>query len=147
MQLFCPACQAAFAGVARCPRCAGLLLMPQEAAALAQEAETDGRPTLLRLTPAGRVVVGTVLALGLYLALRKAALGVILATGSEPEDWWLTTNGLGTVFGIQAAAALFGAMLSGAGRPKGLPLGVAVGGFCGVLFLAAEILAGVPAGE
>ena len=147
MQLFCPACQAAFAGVARCPRCAGLLLMPQEAAALAHDAVAEGRPALMRLTPVSRVVVGTVLALGLYLALRKLTVGALFALGAEPEEWWLTTDGLGTVFGLQAAAALFGALLSGAGRPKGLPLGVAVGGFCGVLFLGAEILAGVPAGE
>ncbi len=32
MQLFCPACQAAFAGTQRCPQCAGLLLLPHEAA-------------------------------------------------------------------------------------------------------------------
>ena len=38
MQLFCPACNATFLGATRCPRCAGLLLMPHEVASNARAA-------------------------------------------------------------------------------------------------------------
>ena len=41
MQLFCPTCQAAFPGTQRCPRCGGLLLMPQEAAENTPTARDD----------------------------------------------------------------------------------------------------------
>lgn len=118
--------------------------MPQEAAALESvraESERTGPP---RPTPLGRVVVGTVVALGSYLGLRKVAAGVLLAGGSDPAEWWLTVDGLAAVFGLQTAAALFGAMLTGAGRPRGFLLGLAVGGLCGGLFLGAELLAGAP---
>jgi hypothetical protein len=146
MQLFCPTCQAAFAGLPRCPRCGALLLMPQEAAVLATAPRDNGGANLLRPSPAARVVIGTVLALGSYLGLRKVFTGGLVASAVDPAEWWLTTDGLSVVFSLQAIAVLFGAVLAGAGRTRGFPLGVAIGGLCGGLFLAAEVLEGAPPG-
>lgn len=118
--------------------------MPQEAATLAPRiAEAVFEP--VRPTALGRVVTGLLVALGLYLGFRKLATGVLLACDIEPESWWLAFEGLQVVFGLQATAAILGAVLAAAGRPRGLALGAAVGGLCGSLFLAAEIGSGAPA--
>src|SRR5262245_44980649 len=147
MQLFCPACQAAFPGTQRCPRCGGLLLMPQEAAEASAppREKTEPLPDPVHPTPAGRVVVGAVFGLGLYLGLRKLATGTLLATQLEPDEWWASFEGLVAVCGGQGLAVTFGAMLAAAGRTGGFVLGGAVGAVCGGLFLAAELLAGAPA--
>lgn len=144
MQLFCPACRAVFTGVSRCPRCAELLLMPEEAIV-----SPDSQPNCPPVdrwhpTPTGRVLVGTLVALGFYLGLRRVATGLIVAAEIDQTGWWLTAEGLSVVFGLQAIACLFGASLAGAGRAKGFSLGAAVGGLCGGLFLAAEVIAGAP---
>lgn len=144
MQLFCPACQAAFPGTQRCPRCGGLLLMPQEAADALPLARPDPLPEPPQPTPAGRVLVGGLFALGLYLGLRKLAMGVVLAAHPNPESWWASFEGLVTVCGGQGLAVVFGAVVAAAGRRVGMVFGAAVGGVCGALFLAAELLAGAP---
>lgn len=144
MQLFCPACQAAFPGTQRCPRCGGLLLMPQEAADAVPLAPRVPLPEPPQPTPVGRVVVGGLFALGLYLGLRKLAMGVVLATHPEPGAWWSSFEGLVAVCGGQGLAVVFGAVVAAAGRRVGLVFGAAVGGVCGALFLAAELLAGAP---
>jgi hypothetical protein len=146
MQLFCPACQSAFPGTQRCPRCGGLLLLPQEAAeavASRPKTATPASPSF-QPTPAGRVVVGAVFALGLYLALRKLATGVALASHPDPEAWWGSFEGLVAVCGGQALAVIFGAIVAAAGRTGGSLFGMAVGGLCGGLFLTAELFAGAP---
>lgn len=144
MQLFCPACQVAFPGTQRCPRCGGLLLMPQEAADAAPPARPHPLPEPPQPTPAGRVLVGGLFALGLYLGLRKLAMGVVLAAHPDPESWWASFEGLVAVCGGQGLAVVFGAVVAAAGRRVGLVFGAAVGGVCGALFLAAELLAGAP---
>lgn len=143
MLLFCPACQTAYTGVSRCPRCGALLLMPEEAPVL----EDVGAPPAATFhpSPAARIFVGMLAALGLYLGLRRVAAGFALATSSDPAGWWLTADGLAVVFGLQAVAVVLGAVLAAAGRTAGIALGAAVGGACGGLFLAAEVLGGVPA--
>lgn len=142
MQLFCPACHAAFAGTQRCPRCGGIMLLPHETADA--DAPRAVAPPPPPPPPANRVVVGAVLALGLYLGLRKLAVGVVLAAHSDPEAWWASVEGLAAVCGGQVLAVVFGAVLAAAGRVGGLAFGAAVGGACGGLFLAAELAAGAP---
>lgn len=142
MQLFCPSCQAAYFGASRCPRCGGLLLMPQEATVQPRRRHTGYEP--IRPTQTARVIVGLVLALGAYLGLRQFATGLVLAAEPNPEAWWLSFDGLRVVFGLQATAAVFGALLAGAGRPRGFVLGAAVGGLCGLAFLAVEVAGGAP---
>jgi hypothetical protein len=145
MQLFCPACQSAFTGVSRCPRCAGLLLSPEEAAFLPPDPDATparaGRPTA-----AGGLVVGTVAALGAYLALRKFLAGWATASVSDIDGWWASDDALAAVLAVQALSAVFGALLAGAGRSGGLWLGLVVGGVTGGLFLAAEVAGGAPPG-
>src|SRR5438874_1601846 len=126
MQLFCPACQTAFPGAQRCPRCGGLLLMPQEAAEEATpRPRAKPRQAPLQTSPAGRVAVGAVFALGLYLGLRELATGVILAAHPQPDGWWSSFDGLVAVCGAQVVAVIFGAILAAAGRTGGFTFGAA----------------------
>ena len=145
MQLYCPNCQAAFSGATRCPRCDGRLFTPDEPVETPAAVPDPAPDRFVRPSPAARIGVGTVLALGLYLGLRKVLVAAVLATTPDPAAWWLSPEGLVAVFGSQAVAALFGALIAGAGRSRGFPLGFAVGGLCGMLFLAAEVVGGTPA--
>src|SRR5262245_19813259 len=109
MQLFCPACQAAFPGASRCPRCGGLLLMPHEVAPDAPHRTTEA-PAPVSTTAFGRVAVGTVLALGLYLGLRNLATGMLAAVNPDPTAWWLSFPGLVAMHIVQVIAVTFGAV-------------------------------------
>ncbi|MCI0705705.1 MAG: hypothetical protein L0241_31985 [Planctomycetia bacterium] len=141
MQLFCPACHAAFPGTQRCPQCGGLLLMPQEAAEAVAQSKAP-LPPIPQPTQLGRVTVGSVFALGMYLGLRKLATGVVLVSHSDPEGWWGSFDGLCVICGAQVIAVIFGALIAAAGRVGGFGFGAAVGGVCGGLFLGGELLAG-----
>ena len=115
--------------------------MPEEAPPVT-DGPTKALVAPIKPTPSGRAFVGTVVALGLYLGLRKLTTGWVLATFDSDERWWLSAEALTTVFTLQVIAAGFGAVLASAGRARGIGLGAAVGGLCGGLFLAAEIAAG-----
>ena len=145
MQLFCPACQAAFAGTQRCPRCGGLLLLPHETADSAAPRPRHAPPLPRQPAPARRVVVGAVFALGLYLGMRKLVMGAVLAAQQEPEVWWSSFEGLLAVSALQVLVVVFGSVVAAAGRSAGVLFGLGVGGVCGGLFFAAELVAGVPA--
>ncbi|HXD85868.1 MAG TPA: hypothetical protein VN641_05215 [Urbifossiella sp.] len=142
MLLFCPACDSAFTGVSRCPRCGGLLLMPEETAQ--EESLIGDAPAPLAPTPAGRAFVGTIVALGCYLGLRKLTMGSVFALHSSVERWWQSDEALVAVFLLQVLAAGFGAVLASAGRMRGIGLGALVGIVCGIAFLGAEVAAGTP---
>jgi hypothetical protein len=141
MQLFCPACQAAFPGASRCPRCGGLLLMPHEVAPDAPHRTTEA-PAPVPTTAFGRVAVGVVLALGLYLGLRNLATGMLAAVNPDPAAWWLSFPGLVAMHIVQVIAVVFGGVVAASGRTKGYTVGVAVGAICGGVFVGFEILAG-----
>lgn len=119
--------------------------MPHEVSPDAAHHSSDAPPPPVRPTAGGRVALGTVLALGLYLGVRKLATGAVLATEADPAGWWMSVRGLAAVHCAQAVAVLFGALIAATGRPAGYALGLAVGAVCGTLFLGFELLTGAPA--
>ena len=141
MLLFCPACQAPFPNASRCPRCGGLLLMPHEVAPDAKPRKPKEaapvRPTLF-----GRVLVGTALGIGGYLALRRLVIGAVLAVDSDPKEWWISSTGLIADQSLQGMAVVFGALIAGSGQSKGSTTGGIVGAVCGLLFLGYDLAGG-----
>jgi hypothetical protein len=121
--------------------------MPHEVSPDAVRKQTVGALPRLNPTTPARVAMGTLLALGCYLGVRKIVTGTVLAVVSDPNEWWLSFNGLIAVYTSQAVAVVFGSILASAGRPRGFAHGLAVGVICGALFLAFELLAGVPPQE
>jgi hypothetical protein len=117
--------------------------MPEEAPPSA-DAGSYAPNTIERTPPFARVVVGTVVALGLYLGLRKLSTGFVLAILYESESWWQSSEALAVIFVLQLVSCAFGALLASAGRPRGIALGTVVGLLCGGLFLAAEAADGTP---
>jgi hypothetical protein len=124
-----------------------MLLMPHEVSPDSPRRRGDATAAPLQPTTGGRVAVGTVLALGFYLGMRKVAIGVVYAAIPDPSAWWLSFHGLVAVYAAQMIAVVFGAVMAAAGRPKGFGHGLLVGVVCGGLFLAFELLAGVPPKE
>jgi hypothetical protein len=119
--------------------------MPEEAVFFPGDGE-PAAPRADRPTAAGRLAVGTVAALGAYLAFRKFLAGWAALVMADPPGWWNSDEGLFAVLGAQALAAVFVATLAGAGRPGGWWLGLIVGALTGGLFLGGEVLGGAPPG-
>jgi len=118
--------------------------MPHEVSPDAPRREANAAPTPIQPTTAGRIALGTVLALGFYLGVRKIVMGTVLAVIPNAHEWWLSFNGLIAVYSAQAVAVVFGAVLASSGRLFGFAHGLTVGVICGGLFLGFELLAGVP---
>jgi len=129
MQLYCPSCQSSVTAADRCPECGDRLLTPSEAFAATGDS-TPPPPDLIRPTAPARLIVGTVVALGLCLGLR---------------DW------LGAVAGDEAIAGVFtgglkllgvavGGLLAGAGRIRGIVTGAIVGLTLAALFALANVV-------
>ncbi len=130
MQLFCPDCQTAFAGTPLCPKCGVRLIAPQESFVRAVVVPTQELPDPVQTTFLGRVVLGTVSALGLFLALREFALAF---HGGGIIDVF-------TLCGLRLAAVAAGGLLTGAGRANGAQPGFAAGLFAGVLLTAHDVV-------
>lgn len=140
MNLFCPSCEAAYAGAAVCPKCGGRLITPAEAYSLPGQTP-PAAPPLDRPTVFTRVGVGAIVGLGLYLAGRDWAAAVAVPEGSAAK-WWAGPTGEAVAFGLRAFAAAVGGLLAGAGRPQGAVTGLIVGAVLGGLFLTFEPTAG-----
>ncbi len=117
--------------------------MPHEVVPDAAQ-RSQAPPPPVHPTAVGRIAVGTILALGLYLGIRKVLMGTVLATQANPDGWWLSFQALVAIHASQALAVAFGAVIAAAGRVYGYSLGFIVGGICGGLFLGFELLSGVP---
>ena len=68
--------------------------MPHEVSPDAPHPQHTPAQAALQPTVAGRILMGTVLALGFYLGVRKLVMGTVLAVVSDPNEWWLSFDGL-----------------------------------------------------
>src|SRR5438034_915644 len=121
-----------FRSVRVCPRCRGTtpdLLCPQCGVRTADaDAPPAAGPAAGDEPPATGLLVGLLLAQGLYYALRHLATAWLLASGTMPEaEFWGSFRGLITLQGLQMVALLVGGMLVAAGRRHGLLLGGGLG--------------------
>ena len=127
MQLYCAKCNSQHASTGRCPRCSSRLLSPTEAADILPKAALQTPNTQVESSFLRRVVVGTLLAMGLHLGLREWALAAMtFADLGTQSAVWPAINF--TLRGVSLAVA---ALLAGAGHRQGTTAGSLVGAFSG----------------
>jgi hypothetical protein len=115
--------------------------MPHEVAPDTPHRSTES-PDPVATTFVGRVFLGTVLAMGLYLALHHVATGLFLALDPESPGWSLSFQGLALVHAAQVVAVVFGCLVAAASRVSGYSIGVIVGTLSGGAFLAYDVYSG-----
>jgi hypothetical protein len=81
----------------------------------------------------GRVLIGLILAQGLFYGLRHLLTGILLASSPEGQDIWEDMTNLLFLQAIQLLALLAGGILAGGGQHQGLFLGTMVGALNGIL--------------
>src|SRR5207249_5010482 len=87
-------------------------------------------------TPWGRILVGLLLAQGLYQGLRQLCTAGLLVAGEDAAgDVWATLLGLVLLQGLQGLGLLAGGALAGAGQRRGAFFGMFVGLWSGVVFI------------
>jgi hypothetical protein len=120
MDRFCPACRVPTPGNILCPACGG---QTDVGGNTPEATRGPGERGSFGFWP--RLLIGLVLAQGLYFGLRQAVNAAVLAGGSA--DFWGSFPGLLTAQGLQAAALLAGSMVAGAGHSRGLLAGGLLG--------------------
>ncbi len=142
MAMVCPKCNGSFEQRWRCPSC-GVRLAYQSLAR--GPIEDAAAPSPWGQTPWGRILVGLVLAQGLYYGLRQLATAGLLATGDgAARGVWSTLYGLIILQAIQAVCLLAAGTLAGAGLRQGVVFGAIVGVWNGLVAVAVQSLSGVP---
>ena len=136
MQLYCPSCKATSAAAPRCPRCGDRLVTPAESfSALSHKAPPPS--DVVRTTPAGRIAIGSALALGLFVGLHEWGLAVF----PDPA-WWNGAVGIGLTVFLRVVGVVAGGLMAGSGRSPGMTTGAAVGMTCGGIYMLADAATG-----
>lgn len=132
MAMVCPQCSTTYEQRLQCPLC-GTRLLFHDARRLNDRGAA--LPTRWQQRPWGRILVGLVLAQGLFYGLRHLLTAVLMATQSREAVAQLATTASGILLlqGVQIACLLAGAVFAGGGQRQGLFLGGMVGGWNGVL--------------
>ncbi len=131
MAMVCPQCAGSYNQRLQCPTCGVRLLYdfrgprPKTAAPAARWQQTSW----------GRILIGLVLAQGLYFALQHLLLGLLEVLNNQGLVNWTWTGVSGLVFLqiLQVLTLTAGGMLAGGGQQRGVLLGGLVGVWNGVL--------------
>lgn len=127
MSMVCPQCGGTFDQRFACPTCHARLAFPTNREPSAVEFP-EGHGQSWEQTPWGRILVGLVLAQGLFYGLRHLCTAGLLALGPDAlPPIWSTLYGLLGLQALQALAILAGGALAGAGQRRGVVFGGVVG--------------------
>ncbi len=118
--------------------------MPHEVSQEASEPVAEFDIPVSQPSAVARVVFGTVLALGTFLASQALISGATALTSPNPAAWRTSPNGLIAIQVAQALAVVFGAVIAAAGRSRGYWLGLTVGILFASLLAGHEFLNGAP---
>src|SRR5205823_1196674 len=96
-----------------------------------------------------RMLVGLMMAQGLYYALRQLCQAYVLATIDREgrAEWWDSFQGLILTQAIQAVALLVGGVFAGAGQRRGVLAGTVLGVGNAVLLLGAQMITRRPTND
>ncbi len=138
MAMVCPQCSGSYDQRLQCPTC-GVRLQYNFRG---PRPKTQARATLWQQTPWGRILIGLVLAQGLYFALQHLLLGLLEVLNNQGLVKWTWTSVSGLVFLqiLQVLTLTAGGMLASGGQPRGVMLGGLVGVWNGVLSLLLDPL-------
>ena len=140
MSMVCPQCNGSFNQRLNCPMC-GVRLLYQ--AGRQAPGGGPGQSGQWQHTPWGRILVGLLLAQGLYYGLRQLCdAGMLVVSDDTSQGVWKTLFGLILLQGLQALGLLVGGIFAGAGQRRGLLLGTVVGVWNGVIILLLDYLQG-----
>jgi hypothetical protein len=139
MAMVCPQCRTSYDQRLQCPACSTRLLY-RASHTLKDNAPGSG----WRQTPWGRILIGLLLAQGLFYGLRHLLTGVLLALQNEgtPVETWAALQGLVLVQGLQVFTLLLGGLLAGGGQRQGILLGAVVGVWNGVFSVLSQAVPG-----
>ncbi|HXG12955.1 MAG TPA: hypothetical protein VNK04_24570 [Gemmataceae bacterium] len=130
MAMVCPRCNNSFDQRIQCPTC-GVRLIYRHTSGTGRAPDENGR---WQQTPWSRILVGLLLAQGLYYGLRHLCTAGLLVTGDpSAPNVWTTLYGLLFLQGLQALGLLVGGALAGAGKRQGIIYGAIVGIWNGVI--------------
>jgi DNA-directed RNA polymerase subunit RPC12/RpoP len=126
MAMVCPQCKEIFEQRLQCPTCnVRLLYKSGGPAAKAKKAEQNGK--WMQSSP-GRLLLGIVIAQGLYFGLRKlCTAGLLVIENPDIHGVWAMPFGVILAHSMQALGLLIGGTLAGAGYRRGTVLGLIVG--------------------
>lgn len=151
MSLICPKCRGAFENIRECPKCRVPLtdLGGRKDDALANFSQSDsyrwGKPGAApreeapprraekwHQSPAGRLVAGILLSLGLAYGLLQLSVTVLRFMGKGEEGALSPGLGLGLFYGLQVPGVFLAGMLAGVNRRRGAGPGALVGLIAGI---------------
>ena len=138
--MVCPKCGEDYEQRLQCPRChVRLAFEPRSRPEVIEN--PWARRDQWQNTYWGRVLVGLLLAQGLYYGLRQLLTAGLMASGDDgAKDVWTTLFGLVLGQALQAFGLLAGAVLTGAGQRRAFVLGAMVGAWNGILFVVMQRL-------
>jgi hypothetical protein len=124
MPMVCPQCQGSFSQRLACPACG--VRLEYRAVTTRSRALADGEAW--QQTPWGRILIGLLLAQGLYYGLWHLCKAVAMAIDPEAAGAvWGTLTGLVILQSLNAVGLLGGGALAGAGKRQGVVYGALVG--------------------
>src|SRR5207302_5630448 len=90
-------------------------------------------------TPWGRILIGLLLAQGLYYGLRHLCVAGLLATGLiDGETLWASIEGQLLIQSLQVVSLFFGGVFAGAGQRHGAVYGAVLGVWNGVFLVLVQ---------
>jgi hypothetical protein len=138
MSMVCPQCNGSFSQRIECPSCR-VRLEYHAGNRRARSANSSGQFAMWQETPWGRLLVGLLLAQGLYYGLwHLCKAGLMAVNDPATKDVWQTLYGLLLMQGFQVTGLLVGGALAGAGRRQGPLYGGIVGLVNGIIFVLVQ---------
>ncbi len=128
--MVCPQCGTTYEQRLQCPLCGGRLLYHDP-----HRLGGGGAPTRWQQRPWGRILIGLLLAQGLFYGLRHLLTAILMAVQGEEavQQMGTAASGILLLQGVRLFALLCGAVLAGSGQRPALFLGAMVGAWNGVL--------------